>query len=269
MTGRVVAAVCALALLAVPAADAKRKPPRLTAFVSCPQLVRYAASHAKAARPLPARTPTIAPTAAPQSSAGAEGGSQKTVASDDVSQTNVQEAGIDEPDVVKAAGTTLFVVSGTTLYAVDAGTATPRLLGSVQLPGSGDQLLVHDGHVLVVGQEAIRPIGPVPIPIDGPVASMPPARIAYQPPTTVLASVDVRDPAHMTVGQTLTVAGTPVTARADGRLARVVVSSPPRYVVQPETIRQVGPARPSAAANPAAWSAAATSTARRSSRGRG
>jgi uncharacterized secreted protein with C-terminal beta-propeller domain len=246
MTGRVVAAVCALALLAVPAADAKRKPPRLTAFVSCPQLVRYAASHAKAARPLPARTPTIAPTAAPQSSAGAEGGSQKTVASDDVSQTNVQEAGIDEPDVVKAAGTTLFVVSGTTLYAVDAGTPTPRLLGSVQLPGSGDQLLVHDGHVLVVGQEAIRPIGPVPIPIDGPVASMPPARIAYQPPTTVLASVDVRDPAHMTVGQTLTVAGTPVTARADGRLARVVVSSPPRYVVQPDTIRQVGGWVPSA-----------------------
>jgi uncharacterized secreted protein with C-terminal beta-propeller domain len=246
MTGRVVAAICALALLVVPAADAKRKPPRLTAFVSCPQLVRYASAHAKSATPLPARTPTIAPTAAPQSSAGAEGGgSQKTVATDDVSQTNVQEAGIDEPDVVKTDGTTLFVVSGTTLYAVDARSATPTILGSVQLPGSGDELLLHDGHALVVGQQFIRPIGPLPI--DGPVAAMPPARIVYQPPKTVLASVDVRDPAHMAVGQTLTVDGSPVTARADGKLARVVVNSAPRYVVQPDTIRRAAGWLPTAA----------------------
>jgi len=238
MTGRVVAGACALLLLAVPAADAKRKAPRLTAFVSCPQLVRYASAHARSATPLPARTPTIAPTAAPQSSPGAENGSQKTVTSDDVSQTNVQEAGIDEPDVVKTHGTTLLVVSGTTLYAVDASSPTPRILGSVPLPGSGDELLVHGDRALVIGHEAIRTIGPIPI--DGPVAAMPPARVAYQPPRTVLASVDIGDPAHMAVAQTLTVDGTPVTARADGRLARVVVSSPPHYVVEPDTIRQVG-----------------------------
>src|SRR3954454_14357727 len=211
MWGRLLAGSCLLALLVAPAAEAKKRP-RLIAFVSCPQLVRYASAHAQAATPLPTATttPTVAPTAAPQSSAGDGGTSEKTAATDDVSQTNVQEAGIDEPDVVKTDGRTLFVVSGTTLYAVDARSATPQILGSVALPGSGYELLLHGGHALVVGQEAFRGIVPLPI-MDGP---MPSSRIAYQPPRTILASVDVRDPAHMTVGPTVTVDGSSVTARA-------------------------------------------------------
>jgi len=241
MTGRVLAAACVLVLALVPAADAKRHPPRLTAFDSCPQLVRWASAHANAATPLPADAPIPAPTAPPQGGPGAE---RTTGAADGVSQTNVQEAGIDEPDVVKTSGGTLFVVSGTTLYAVDGRGATPQLLGSVQLPTGGGRLLVHGDRVLVIGQEAIRTIRPLPI--DGPVASVPPARIAYEPPRTVLASVDVRDPARMAVRQTLTVDGSPVSARADGRLARVVVTSPPRYVVAPDTLRRVGGWVPSA-----------------------
>jgi uncharacterized secreted protein with C-terminal beta-propeller domain len=43
----------------------------------------------------------------------------------------------------------------------------------------------------------------------------------------------------MVVGQTATYDGSLVTARADGRLARVVVNSAPRFVVEPDTRRAV------------------------------
>lgn len=230
MTGRAIAGACALVLLLTSAADAKRPPSRLAAFDSCPQLVRYAAAHAKAARPLPASTvtPTTAPApTAPQTTAGAE----KTV---DVSQTNVQEAGIDEPDIVKADGTTLFVVSGQTLYTVDTRPATPQILDSAVLPAGGDELLLHDGHALVIGQSLIRTF--LPTPVEG---VSPSGRIAPEPPTTILTSVDVRDPAHLRVDTSVSVDGSPVSARADGRLARVVVQSAPRYVIEPATRRSV------------------------------
>ena len=239
MWGRTVAGLVLVALLAAPAAEA-RKRPRLTAFDSCPQLVRYAAAHARAAAPLPAAAPTTAPQAAP-------GASEKTAATDDVSQTNVQEAGIDEPDVVKTDGRTLFVVSGRTLYAIDARAATPRIVGAVTLPSSAGELLLHDGHALVIGRSVLQTILPVAA------GTMPPSdRIVPQQPRTILAGVDVRDPAHMVVGAPVTVEGTPVSARADGRLARVVVNSAPRFVIEPDTRRSVAGWVPSATVGPAA-----------------
>ena len=154
-----------IAAIAVPAAAAKS--PRLHPFRSCAELVTYARAHTTASTPQRTDQP-VAPmptTAAPapsgsddtarpkqESSAGTGTGS-----TEDASQTNVQEAGIDEPDVVKSDGKTLFAISGGTLYAVDARAATPTIVGSLKLEGSDHELLLHDGRLLVLGRGASAP----------------------------------------------------------------------------------------------------------------
>ena len=66
------------------------------------------------------------------------------------SQTNVQEAGVDEPDWVKLSGTTLFAVSGGRLAAFAAGGDRARVLGTLDLGGFSHELLVRGDRALVI-----------------------------------------------------------------------------------------------------------------------
>ncbi len=61
-----------------------------------------------------------------------------TGASSSASGTNVQEAGVDEPDVVKVAGDLLLRVRGDVLTVHDVSGAVPRLLSSLALTGLRD-----------------------------------------------------------------------------------------------------------------------------------
>jgi hypothetical protein len=185
---------------------------RLQPFGSCAALVDYAKLHAA---PLAGRgeigTPPgilAAPAASP---AGATG--------PDFSTTNVQEAGVDEPDSVKTDGTYIFAVVGGKLHAVQARGA-PRLLGSLSLAsGWGHQLLLRNGRLLVLSSAGslIEPqIGRMGI-------------IAPQPTSTVLTEIDVSHPAAMRVVSTATIDGTYLTARLTGATARVVIASAPQF----------------------------------------
>jgi uncharacterized secreted protein with C-terminal beta-propeller domain len=225
-----VAAAIVLALgtgAALPsAASAKRAPSRLRAFSSCPALVGYAKGHlgqthgaptggvTPLAEPrIPGRAPTdtSAPTAVAKEAAPTH------------STTNVQEEGVDEPDVVKTDGTTIFTVAGDTLYAVAAtGAGAPRIIGSLKLARSGGDLLLQGQRLLVI-QSASRPIGVEPVAGGAP-------RLAVAPVSgqTVITEVDVRDPAALKVARTLTLDGQYVNARQNGATARVVLSSTPR-----------------------------------------
>ena len=74
-------------------------------------------------------------------------GSQSTA-----SGTNVQEAGVDEPDVVKVAGDLLFRVQDDVLTTYDVAGAEPQELSSLTLDGLGDgELLVSGDRVVVLG----------------------------------------------------------------------------------------------------------------------
>src|SRR5207247_1476687 len=122
--------------------------------------------------------------AAPPAAAGARSGG------DVFSETNVQEAGVDEPDLVKSDGSHIFAVAGDKLYAVDARATKPRLLDSVALPqGSTSQLLLYKDKLLVLTRAGVSP-GPLP----GRVAIMP-----FLPMETVLTEVDTRNPAALQV----------------------------------------------------------------------
>jgi hypothetical protein len=214
------------------AALAKRAPSRLHAFASCPEIVGYAQRHfiqtkgapspgvAPLTEPaIPARTPADATTAPAAPSAGAKESAPA------YSTTNVQEAGVDEPDMVKTDGATIFTVVGQTLYAVaTTGPGAPRIVGSLALSRFGGDLLLHGQRLLVI--QSASPIAVEPL-AGGGVARLAP-KIAAAQQQTLITEVDVGDPAALKVARTLTLDGQYVNARQNGATARVVLSSTPR-----------------------------------------
>src|SRR6266511_425319 len=159
-------------------AGAATKASRLVAFPSCGALLEYAKT--RAARfvgpwgfgAVAAQTPTRE--AAPKQGV-------------DYSSTNVQEEGVDEPDLVKTSGETLFAVANGMLNAVDVGERRPRLLDTLKLVA----------------------------------AWMAP----YVPSKSVLVEVDVSNPKALRIVGTLTLDGAYVAARLVGRSVRIVASS--------------------------------------------
>ena len=66
--------------------------------------------------------------------------------------TNVQEAGVDEPDVVKVAGDKLFRIQDNVLTTYDLAGDEPRQLSSLQLPDlRNGEILVSGDRVVVLG----------------------------------------------------------------------------------------------------------------------
>jgi uncharacterized secreted protein with C-terminal beta-propeller domain len=203
----VVAAVGGTTARSAPEATAK---PRLTAFGSCGQLLGYAKAQAgRFVGPYGLGAPgtaiaETARTAAPQKGV-------------DYSGTNVQEEGVDEPDLVKTDGKTLFAVANGRLRAVDVTGAKPRLLDSLALdPTMSHELLLHGDRLLVLSRGGFW-IEPLPATA---------ARIApYAPANSVLAEVNVSDPARLRLVRTLTLDGSYVAARLVGASARIVAAS--------------------------------------------
>src|SRR4051794_14444684 len=145
-----IAAFAALLAALPSSAGAASKPKhRLAAFGSCSRFVHYARRHALGelkTRGVPAPVAIPTPVRAPQP---VNDGSQVVMpeavaapgAGQDFSNTNNQEAGVDEPDSVKTDGKTIFIAQNSRIYAVDARSDPPKLLGTLDLdPGYGQQL---------------------------------------------------------------------------------------------------------------------------------
>jgi uncharacterized secreted protein with C-terminal beta-propeller domain len=234
--------IALLAALPVASADAARRPRvKLVSFSSCRALVSYA--QAGAARTgggvgVPVRalagppavlqapvaqrtpggpTPVAAPTADSNASAGA--------GAEAFSGTNVQEAGIDEPDVVKTDGKHVVVAADGRLRVIDVTGDAPRIVGELALDGGyAHQLLLRGTRALVLSTVS------APIAIDTAPAGVAAPRIAPLPggrSTTQLTEVDLTDPAAPKVARTMTLEGDYVDARMSAGTVRVVVSSTP------------------------------------------
>ncbi len=190
---------------------------RLRAFDGCPSFLAYVRKQA-----LPLVGPwglggvvgiaAGTPGAARDAVAGTAGGEPE------YSGTNVQEEGVDEPDLAKTNGRTLFVASGGRVDALDVrGGRRPRLVDTMRFDRGADELLLEGSHLLVLSRGFAGPI-----PVDGVSIRAP---IPY-PAKTVIADVDVRDPAHMRVVRTLELDGGYLAARLVGRAVRLVLASP-------------------------------------------
>jgi uncharacterized secreted protein with C-terminal beta-propeller domain len=149
-----------------------------------------------------------------------------------VSGTNVQEAGVDEPDLAKADRDRLVLVQAGRLTIVDLTGAEPAVAGRLDLPsGSDHELLVAGDTALVLTRDDSGPV-----PLDDGFSGAPPV------PSTTVTEVDLSDQAAPQARNRLRLAGVYVSARMQGSVARVVVSSPP------PDLGFVHPAEPTAAA---------------------
>jgi beta propeller domain-containing protein len=231
------AAVAALLAALVPAsadqpaafAATRTAKQRLRAFASCPALIRYGEGHAAreqrsgGRRGLPTFGQPVAVGAPGRPNAPAP---TTTSGTEDSSRTNVQEAGVDEPDIVKTDGSRIFAVAGNRLHAVDGRARTPRLLDSLPIEGYGHELLIDEGKALVVSHVYAGTAQPTPQP--SPRLTQP----AYAPPATLLTEVDVSRPGALRILRTERVEGSFLTARLAKGTARLVLVTRPRALEQ-------------------------------------
>jgi uncharacterized secreted protein with C-terminal beta-propeller domain len=193
---------------------------RLRAFSSCPELLTHVKQRAlplvgaygMGASPPAAANGVAAPAAA--------GRTADAVAGVDYSTTNVQEEGVDEPDIVKTNGSNLFVVRGNALFAVDVGTARPKVVGSLPLGDEGwggHELLLHGDRLLVLtrgGNPVYASPGVAATRLIAPVAS-----------ETTLTEISVSNPSELKIVRSMKLDADYVSARLVGATARIVTVS--------------------------------------------
>ena len=237
-----------LVFVVADAADAATRP-RLKAFDDCRSLVDYARSGAlrtqggvgvdgRAAPPMvdAVVTPQIAPPRERTSndtagsvpapvSAPVSGGTPVGGTIPEFSGTNVQELGVDEPDILKTDGRRIFAVTDRMLRVVDP--ASGLLTGRLALDGFGHRLLLRGDRLLVVASKGATGDSPA---VNRPVAPT----IAPVSSSTIVTELDVSDPTPK-VMRTMEVPGRFVDARQNGATARLVIDSEPEpFIATPQ-----------------------------------
>ena len=149
--------------------------------------------------------------------------------------TNVQEAGVDEPDLAKTDGSLVVHVDGPFLVVTDVSGEKPRELSRLPLPralGAPELLLVGD-RAVVLGQPSGYLAGP------GGGGLMLDRSILPEPSSTRALVVDLGDPTAPAVVHDATYGGGLVSARQYGDVVRLVVSrtTPAIDFVYPDRVR--------------------------------
>jgi hypothetical protein len=153
-------------------------------------------------------------------------GTSETVANGDTG-TNVQEAGVDEPDVAKTDGSHAYVLDGRDLVVTDVSGADPVEAGRLELPRS-----LRHAELLLVGDRVVLLSSAMPS-WEGPIILLDTSYPAG-PSTTVMTVVDVADPSAMSVLSRRVVDGNLLAAREHDGTVRVVIGSQPALdLVQP------------------------------------
>ena len=136
----------------------------------------------------------------------------------DYSTTNVQEIGVDEPDIVKTDGNRILVLAHGILHYIDVSSGSPELVGTLDLwswesqQGKEESLgSFHSFQMFLGAGTALLMAGGY-----GPEGDL-----------TQVVQVDLADPGNLTVTGTLTVEGRYVSARLVGERASLVLSSRP------------------------------------------
>ena len=182
--------------------------------------------------------PPIASQAAPEgamesardsdTSADQSGVNFAPVEGEDYSTTNVQEEGVDEPDIVKTNGKVLVTARDGMLHIIKLGTDSLEELSSEKLPGDwGHELFMSGDRLLVMGRSSQ---GTLPVASDRAVA----ADSMYPVPgnsVTVMVEYDISNPDTPRKLGTLEIDGDYLTARMVNGVIRLVSASQPTGLV--------------------------------------
>jgi uncharacterized secreted protein with C-terminal beta-propeller domain len=207
------------------AATARKEPPALARFASCRGFLSHVRRQARLVTAPGAGGPGVR-VLVPSAPEGDRAAVAAPAAGVDFSGTNVQEAGVDEPDLVETDGRTVYAIAGGRVRVVDVTGPAPRPLARLALDDLSPSGLLLLGDRLIVLGEAGAPVA-----VDAPVARA--QTVIAGPmtaPRTVLAQVDVSDPAHPRALARMTVDGHLVAARRTDGTVRAVVATAPRPV---------------------------------------
>lgn len=240
-----------------------QSPAGLVTFASCEELLGYAQANAPRIQrwdpsmPMPPVAAAPSPVS-PESTADSGAGAGEP----DFSGTNVQEAGVDEPDTVKTDGRRVFAIAQGRFVELDGRSTDPRVLGGLSLEGSGHQLLLYRDRAIVIAQVySSNPLEPAPPPVAKPTTgtqaagagaagakaagARPAARAALSPAMpsynqTLLTELDLSLVGRPRIVRNLRVEGSYNAARLVDSVVRLVVTSSPRGLVEEEARAQVG-----------------------------
>jgi uncharacterized secreted protein with C-terminal beta-propeller domain len=155
---------------------------------------------------------------------GADAAAPEASQESSYSTTNVQERGVDEPDIVKTDGSRIIVLSGGSLRYVDITDETPELRGTLYFDrGWGHELLVSGDRAIVVSTGSRYSAVPEP----GPDVWSEDLHRFPSIDVTRISEVDLSDPDELRVVRDLYIDGSYVSARLVGDTARLVMRSQP------------------------------------------
>ena len=161
-----------------------------------------------------------------ESAAGDAAGGQRVQApvaaadGDAFSTTNVQEVGVDEPDIVKTDGKHIVAVAEQRLYVIDVTGDEPVLMDSISVDtGWVSEIVMSDDRILVLGNSdyySVSEIGARDI-----------APSPWGSPLTVITEIDMSDPSDLEIDRELFLDGNYLSARMVGDTVRVVLRAFP------------------------------------------
>ena len=167
----------------------------------------------------------------------------------DFSSTNVQVAGVDEPDIIKTDGNRILAVAQGRLHYVDVSGDQPQYRGSVDLVGEsgsgwGQEIFIRDDRAMVFSTsyaDRLEPVAASDLEGDHVIAE---DIIFRGSPVSLIQEVDLSNPASMDVVSELRVEGNYLSARAVGDVVWMSMSS---YPAQFQFVYPSGPAAEAAA----------------------
>ncbi|MYH95897.1 MAG: hypothetical protein F4129_05230 [Acidimicrobiia bacterium] len=150
----------------------------------------------------------------------------------DFSSTNVQVAGVDEPDIIKTDGTRILAVAQGRLHYVDVSGDQPRYLGSVDLTsetswGWGQEIFIRGDRAMVFStshSEGLEPVAASDLEGDHVISE---DVIFRGNPVALIQEIDLSNPASMEVVSELRVEGNYLSARSVGDVVWMSMSSYP------------------------------------------
>lgn len=218
--GGIAGAALATGVLGGSGAPERAEASALEPFSSCEELLEYARNHRWANNPYPiamegdvilnAEAGTTALPALSAASRDTAFVEDSNAVGPSETGTNTQEAGIDEPDIAKLSGTTLFRVHGRTLTSYDVSGDEATELDQIELDLSGptdsSQLLISGDRAIVISTGYSD---------DG--------------EATAITELDISDPSAISALRRLDLEGAHVSTRLQGSTARLVIESRPDY----------------------------------------
>ncbi len=149
--------------------------------------------------------------------------------SPDFTGTNVQELGVDEPDLVKTDGERILVVSENVLSYIDLSSGDPTKTDSIRIQeGWGHELFFQGDRALLFSNgEFGHPIPVEPLVAGDEVATSPPVSPEFFGPASTIYEIDLSDPGDLEIVATLELQGQYLSARRIGDTVRLALTSPP------------------------------------------